>query len=506
MADDAKKLYDELIQRRKKAALLGSANGILGWDERTYMPRGGVEHRASQMALISGMVHEMSTAPEIGEILSKLEDSELVKDPVSPEAVNIREIRRSYDKDTKLPRELVEEISSTTTKAQGIWQEARKKADFSIFKDILSKVFELNFRVAEAYGYDKDPYDALLDDYEPHATTEEVADAFAKLREDLVPFVEKIKDSGKHPDMSIIENDYDIHRQKLFAKSASAAIGFNYSIGRLDETTHPFCTGIGYGDTRILTRYNPKHFGQAFFGVIHESGHGIYEQNLKKDEYGGLPMGQSVSLGIHESQSLCWENIVSRGKPFWKHFFPRAQQMYPEILGGVDFDDFFFAINDVRPSFIRVDADEVTYCLHILLRFEIEQGIIHKEIKVEDIPVIWNEKFTEYFGITPPDDAQGCLQDVHWSMGALGYFPTYALGNLYAAQFYAKALEEMPNLHDEFEVGNFTSLKKWLNEKIHYQGQRYPATELVKEVTGQPLSHKPFMDYLEKKFSPLYLD
>ena len=341
--------------------------------------------------------------------------------------------------------------------------------------------------------------------YEPHSSTAQVTEVFANLRNDLVPFVEKIKDSGKHPNMKLIETDYDVERQKILGKAAAAAIGFDFACGRLDETTHPFCTEIGYGDVRILTRYNPKHFGQAFFGIMHEAGHGIYEQNLPRKEHFGTPMGESVSLGIHESQSLTWENIVGRSKSFWKHFFPRAQQIYPEILGGVDFDEFYFAINDVRPSFIRVDADEVTYCLHILLRFEIEQGIIKREIKVDDIPAVWNEKFTSYFGITPSNDAEGCLQDVHWSAGLLGYFPTYALGNLYGAQFYAKALEENPNMLSEFECGNFSTLRKWLNTKIHHHGNRYPAAKLIEVVTGKPLSHKPFMDYLEKKFSPLYL-
>lgn len=485
--------------------MLGSCNAVLGWDERTYMPRGGVNHRANQSALISGMTHEMFTAPEIGEMISNLENSDLMKDELSVEAVNIRELRRQYDKQTKLPTDLVEAISRETTKGQGIWAEARAKQDFSIFKDQLAKVFELNFQMAEAYGYEDTPYDALLDDYEPHSSTAQVTEVFANLRNDLVPFVEKIKSSGKHPDMKLIETDYDVERQKIIGKAAAAAIGFDFNRGRLDETTHPFCTGIGPGDVRILTRYNPKHFGQAFFGIMHEAGHGIYEQNLPRDEHFGTPMGESVSLGIHESQSLTWENIVGRGKPFWKHFFPRAQQIYPEILGGVAFDDFYFAINDVRPSFIRVDADEVTYCLHILLRFEIEQGIIKREIKVDDIPAVWNEKFTSYFGITPSNDAEGCLQDVHWSAGLLGYFPTYALGNLYGVQFYTTALKENPNMLDEFALGNFATLRKWLTEKIHQHGNRYPAAKLIEVVTGKPLSHKPFMDYLEEKFAPLYL-
>jgi carboxypeptidase Taq len=505
MADEINKLYEELIERNKKFRLLNSCAAVLGWDERSYMPRDGAEHRANQIALISGMSHELATDTHIGELLSKLENSELMNDEVSDEATNIREIRRAYDKMVKLPKDLVEDISHTTTRAQGIWVEARAKSDFKHFQDILKKIIDLNFRVAECYGYETEPYDALLDDYEPAATIEFISRVFSDLRDDLVPLVEKIKASGKHPDMSLIETDYDVHRQELFGKAASAAIGYDYGAGRLDVTTHPFCTGIGPGDVRILTRYNPKHFGQAFFGILHESGHGIYEQGLPRDKYFGTPMGDAVSLGIHESQSLTWENLVGRGKPFWKHFFPRARQTWPEVLGNVNFDDFYFAINDVRPSFIRVDADEVTYCLHILLRFEIEQAIFRNEIKVEDIPAVWNEKFNSYFGITPSNDSEGCLQDVHWAMGVFGYFPTYALGTLYSAQFFAKAREEMPNLFDEFEKGDFSSLKNWLNKNIHCHGQRYTAGKLVEVVTGKPLSHKPFMEYLEKKYTPLYL-
>jgi carboxypeptidase Taq len=504
MSDDIQKVYDELVDRVKKAGLIISAGAVLGWDERTYMPRGGVAHRADQMSLLSGLAHEHFTDPKIGEMLARLEDSELTKDPLSPEAVNIRELRRDYDKQTKLPKQLVEDISRTTTMAQGIWVEAKQKSDFNKFKEILGKVIDLRFKQAEAYGYETEPYDALMDDYEPGMTIAEVSKVFAGLRDDLVPFIEKIKNSEKKPDLSLVENDYDVNRQAYFGKAAAAAIGFEFTKGRLDVTEHPFCTGIGNGDVRILTHYNPKHFNAAFFGTLHEAGHGIYEQGLPRDKYAGLPMGESISLGIHESQSRMWENMVGRGLPFWKHFFPRAQQVFPERLAGVKLEDFYFAINDVRPSMIRIEADEVTYNLHILLRFEIEQAIFHNDIKLDDIPQVWNEKFESYFGIQPKNDSEGCLQDVHWSMGIFGYFPTYALGNLYAAQFFAKAQEEMPNLTSQFEMGDFSSLKKWVNEKIHDHGKRYSASDLVEEVTGKPLSHKPLMEYLEKKFGPLY--
>jgi len=505
MADNVQETYQELAEKMKKASLLASAAGVLNWDERTYMPRAGVEFRANQLSLLSGMVHEMATSAEIDEMLKRLENSRLMADENSPEAVNIRELRRAYDKQAKLSKELVEELAATRSRAQNIWGEARRKSDFSIFKEILAKVVELTLRMAEQYGYETEPYDALLDDYEPRATAAEIEKVFAALREDLVPFVDKIINSGKRPNLSLIEADYDVARQRVFGQEAAAAIGFDFSGGRLDETTHPFCTGLGPGDVRILTRYNPRDFADAFFGILHEAGHGMYEQGLPRDKYFGLPMAESISLGIHESQSRTWENLVGRGKPFWKHFFPRAQQVFPERLAGVKFEDFYFAINDVKPSFIRVEADEVTYNLHIILRFEIERAIVKKEIKPIDIPAFWNEKFTKFFGLTPPDDARGCLQDVHWSAGLIGYFPTYALGNLYSAQFFRKAQADHPEMEQQFERGDFSTLKNWFSKNIYAQGKRYSATKLVEVVTGQPLSHKPWMEYIRQKYSELYL-
>lgn len=502
MAITAEKAYEELVTRCREIHTLGACEALLYWDERTYMPRGGAEGRSKQAALLSGIIHEKFTGPRIGELLSTIEGSNLVSNPESDEAVNVKELRRDYDKQVKLPKDLVEELARVTSLAQGIWGEAREKSDFSHFLPKLKEVIALKFRQAEAYGYDTEPYDALIDDYEPDATCEDISAVFASLRDELVPLVHAIVESGKHPDMSIIENDFPVDLQEKFGKESSAAVGFDYTTGRIDISTHPFTTGIGPGDVRITTRFNPKHFGQSFFGTLHEAGHGMYEQGLP-DEHFGTPLAESVSLGIHESQSRMWENLVGRSLPFWKHFYPKAVDTFPS-LNGVKLDDFYFAINDVRPSFIRVEADEVTYNLHILLRFEIERDLFAGKIKAEDLPAIWNSKFKDYFGIEPSNDTDGCLQDIHWSAGLFGYFATYALGNLYASQFFAKAKEEMPDLEDKFASGNFSELKDWLRKNIHSQGKRYRAGDLVEKITGEPLSHQAMMTYLKAKFSELY--
>jgi carboxypeptidase Taq len=503
MSNNNKQKYDELIKRSKEVNVIGTCAGVLGWDEQTNMPRAGAAHRAEQSAFLRGLGHEKFTDPKLGELLTELEKTSLMDDEFSDEAVNIRELRHDYDLAVKIPKELVEELSRTRILAQAAWVEARSKSEFSIFQPLLEKVIELKKKEADCLGYEKEPYDALLDEYEPGMSAEAVKNVFDSFKDELIELVGKIADAPKKPDISILERHYDVERQKVFSQAAAAAIGYDFSIGRLDVTAHPFTTGLGPNDVRITTRYNPNHLGQALFGTLHEAGHGIYNQNLDSAHY-GTPRGSSVSLGIHESQSRMWENHVGRGRAFWKHFFPRAKQVFPDVLADVAFDDFFFAINDVRPSFIRVESDEVTYNLHILIRFEIELAFLRGDLAVKDIPSVWNEKIKQYLGITPANDAEGCLQDIHWSMGAIGYFPTYTLGNLYSAQFYAKATEEIDGLEDQFAVGNFTNLKNWLTEKIHMHGCRYRAEKLVEVVTGKPLSHEYSMNYLKNKFGELY--
>lgn len=499
----ARETYDRLSDEMRRIAVLASAGSVLGWEERTYMPRGGARLRSEQLGLISGMVHERFTTPRIGEMLAELESSELAAGDTI-EAANIRELRRIYDKQTRLPKSLVEEKTRVTTLAQGEWARARKESDFKAFLPWLEKVLKLVREQAEAYGYDGEPYDALLDDYEPGAKVSEVEQVLADLRNELVSLLDKIQGAPRRPDKSIVEREYPVDRQQVFGEMVAAAIGFDFNQGRLDVTTHPFCSGFGPGDTRITTRYNPRRLNDALFGTMHETGHALYEMGLPKEEFFGLPVAEECSLGIHESQSRMWENQVGRSREFWVYFFPQAQRIFRDALGGVSLDDFYGAVNYVEPSYIRVEADEATYNLHILLRFELERALLTGDLKPADVPGEWNSRFKSYFGLDVPDDAMGCLQDVHWSAGLIGYFPTYSLGNLYAAQFFAKARADMPDLMTQFTRGDFAGLLNWLREHIHRHGRRYHALELCRRVTGEPLSHRPLMEYMTDKFAEIY--
>lgn len=491
--------YESLIGLYRDKCLLDSAAGLLGWDERTYLPPKGSAFRADQMALLAKMSHEMLTSPRIGDRLGELASASLDSD----EAVNVREIRRVHDRAVKVPSWLVEELARTTTRAQNVWQEARGKNDFASFAPWLEKIVALKREEAAAVGYKESPYDALLDEYEPGATARQITGIFHELRGELVPLVAEIADSGKKPRKDLLTREFPLDRQRLFGESAAAAIGFDFAAGRLDVTAHPFCSGIGPGDCRLTTRYAVREFNQGFFGILHEAGHGIYEQGLDPDRF-GTPLGQAASLGIHESQSRLWENQVGRGRPFWEHFFPRARQAFPGVLDDVALDDWLFALNAVERSFIRVEADEATYNLHIILRFELEQALVSGDLKPRDAAGAWSEKFRQFFDLTPPTDALGCLQDIHWSMGGLGYFPTYTLGNLFAAQFMAAARRDLPGLDDDFRRGQFDRLKSWLNASIHRQGQRHRAGELCRLVAGEPLSHRPLIDYLRGKAAEYY--
>lgn len=499
--DDA---YQELVSHLRQTELLSSCSALLGWDEQTYMPPGGAEHRANQLSLLSGLVHERATAPQVGALLDELEGSDLLAVPDSPAAVNVREARRDYSRAVKLPRKLVEELSRVASLAQQQWIAARKRSDFKLFYPWLDKMVALKREVAGAIGYgDGVPYDALLDEFEPGLTSTEVVQLFTPLRDALVELLSSIQGASRRPDRSLITRNYPVDAQRRFSLEAARQIGFDFEAGRLDETTHPFCSGIGPGDTRLTTRYDPRHFSGAFFGTLHESGHGIYDQGLDRTAF-GLPMGAAVSLGIHESQSRMWENFVGRSLGFWRHFYPGAQSAFPEALGDVSLEAFHGAINYVEPSFIRVEADEATYNLHILLRFELEQSLIAGSLTPADVPAAWNETFTRYFGLTPPDDAQGCLQDIHWSCGLVGYFPTYCLGNMYAAQFFVAAERDLGNLSAQFARGEFAALKHWLNDRIHRRGKQYRARELVQVVTGQPLSHTALVQHLRNKYTEIY--
>jgi carboxypeptidase Taq len=477
--------------------------GLLEWDERTKMPPAAGAYRAEQISYLAGEIHKRQTAPQVGEWLSALADSPLADDPHGETGAVIRQLRRQYDKKTRLPQSLVEELSRTAVLGQQTWVEARKADDFAMFRPLLEKTLDLKRQEAAALGYTATPYDPLLDDYEPHATTAEVAATLASLRDALTPLVEQIVGSGRQPDASVLKRQFPIAQQEAFGKQAAAAIGFDFTAGRLDVTDHPFCGGAGPRDVRITTRYREDDFGDAFFSILHEAGHGLYEQGLPAEHF-GLPTGEAVSLGIHESQSRMWENQVGRSRAFWEYFLPQAKQAFGAALADATLDGFYAAINEVRPSLIRVDADEVTYNLHVLIRFELERAMVEGDLAAGDLPGAWREKYAKYLGVTPPNDADGALQDVHWSAGLFGYFPTYSLGNLYAGQFFAQANADLGDQRAAFRRGDFRPLLDWLRERIHSRGQRFTAGDLAEKVTGKPLSHTPWMDQMRSKYGELY--
>ncbi len=477
--------------------------GLLGWDERTKLPPAGGEYRAEQMSFLAGLIHKKQTAAEVGEWISELADSPLAADPHSDEGADVVNLKRDYDRKTKLPQALVEELAKLSVLGQQLWVEARKANDFARFGPLLERTLELKRQEAAAIGYDDQPYDALLDGFEPGAKTAEVAIVLRGLRDQLVPLVAAIAASPRRPNMDALRGRYPIDMQEKFGKLTAAAIGFDFNAGRLDVTDHPFCSGAGPHDVRLSTRYDESSLDGSLFSTLHEAGHGIYEQGLPADRY-GLPTGDAVSLGIHESQSRMWENWVGRSRAFWEHFYPEAQLTFREALGDVTLDAFYFAINDVRPSLIRTESDEVTYNLHILIRFELELALVNDELPVADLPAAWHAKYREYLGIQSPTDADGVLQDVHWSAGLFGYFPTYSLGNLYAAQFFEKARQDVGDFESMFRRGEFLPLRDWLRTNIHSQGRRYPAAELARRVTGSRLSHDALMRHLRGKFEPLY--
>ncbi|REK15514.1 MAG: carboxypeptidase M32 [Planctomycetota bacterium] len=503
MSEKHRKRFDQLCAHARETALLAAAESALEWDERTMMPTAAAEYRAEQLTLLAGMIHKRQTAPELGEWLAELAEGPLAADLHSPEGTTILQMKHDYERDVKLPQSLVEELTRTASLGQHIWEAARPKNDFAALRPVLEKLLDLKRAEAEAVGYPETPYDALLEDYEPGELTSNVQRVLAELREALVPLVAEIAESGREPDVSILARTYPLGAQEALSKRAAAAIGYEFHRGRLDVTAHPFCTELGPHDCRITTHYDEHFLSSSLFSTLHEAGHALYDQGLPAEWY-GLPPGEAASLGIHESQSRMWENMVGRSLAFWRHFFPTAQSAFPDALGDVSLESFHFAINDVRPSLIRIEADEATYNLHILLRFELEQAMLAGDLPVADLPGAWNDKYEKYLSVRPPTDSDGVMQDIHWSEGAIGYFPTYALGNLYAAQFFEQANHDLGPLDEMFARGEFQPLREWLRTHIHAHGRCYSAAELVQKITGKPLSHDPLIAHLRAKLAPLY--
>ncbi len=486
--------YRNLLERAREIALVDSAAALLSWDEETYMPRKALPYRAEQMAHFSGWSHRRFTAAEVGDWIRAGEDHGYRAE--SDEAVNLREWRRAYDRQTRLPVELVEEFSRASALARDAWVEARRRSEFGLFGPHLERLLELSRRMADHWGYEQTRYDALLEGNERNARAADLQVLFAELRPALAAILGPAAERSRAMPPDFLDGEYPVAGQQAFNREVAEAFGFDFDAGRIDTTAHPFCSGLGPGDCRLTTRYHEREFSQSLYGVLHEVGHGLYDQGLPAQHY-GTPLAAAASLGIHESQSRLWENHVGRGREFWPHWYETACRHLP-ALGRFTPDQIHAAVNRVAPSLIRVEADQVTYDLHILLRFEVERRLLDGGLSVAEVPAYWNEEFEKMFGLKVPDDAHGCLQDIHWSLGAFGYFPTYTLGNLNAAQLMAAARRDLPGLGDELAAGRYGDLRQWLRSRIHTQGQRFTPSELIRRATGNPTSARAHIDHLRR--------
>jgi carboxypeptidase Taq len=466
------------------------------------MPPGAVQGRADQLAYLAGLQYDRVTDPRVGELLALAQDI-APDDPDAPQAVNVREMRRIHDRLVKLPRSLVEELARAAPLSQQQWALSRQEADFASFCPWLEKIVHLKRQESACLGYDDHPLDPLLEDYEPGARCRDLQPLFTSLRDELTPLAQAIRQARKRSKVAILRRNYPVEQQRAFAHEVAAAVGFDFGRGRLDTAVHPFSIHLGLGDCRIAIRYNANQFSDAFFALLHEVGHGLYEQGLDPAHY-GTPLGTACSIGLHESQARLWENFVGRGLSFWKYWYPRARQIFPEALSRVSLNDFFTAVNHVEPSLNRVQADEVTYNLHILIRFELEKALIKGDLPVADLPTAWNDAYRQTLGVTASSDAEGCLQDGHWSEGLFGYFPTYTLGNIYAAQLYAKAQEDLGTLEPAFAQGEFAPLLDWLRVNVHRHGSRYRACDLIRRAAGSPPQPRALVDRLRQKYGELY--
>lgn len=491
--------YTKVMERAAELADLESAASLVSWDQEAKMPKKGIAGRSHVTAALAGLYHEKFTDPGLGEDLERLTASGGLDEV---EARQIAELKRLRDRAAKLPRKLVQTMAELHSRATAAWAEARAAKDFPSFAPLLEETFRLKREMADAIGHDGEPYDALLNEFEPGARTEDVVRILEAVRDFLIPVVRDIGESPVRPDPGITAGPFDETAQDTFGREVVAAMGFDLEAGRLDTSAHPFTSGIHEGDTRLTTRYKPD-LSVGLFGTIHEAGHGLYEQNLPR-EFRRTPVGVATSLGIHESQSRLWENMVGRNRNFWVHFFPRLQKAYPGRLGSVSLDDFHLAVNHVRPSLIRIEADEVTYNLHIVLRVELERDLIGGRLAVNDLPEAWDGKIRKYLGITPPSVDVGVLQDIHWASGLIGYFATYSLGNLYAAQFFAAAGRDIGDLEARIAKGELLPLRDWLVERVHRVGRRYDAEEIVQRATGKAPSTEDFEAYIRSKFGALY--
>jgi carboxypeptidase Taq len=496
---DTSKTYERYQEITQKAADLNYAVAVLGWDQETYMPPKGYAARGRQLATLATQAHAMLTSDEYRAVLHELSAASELTDT---QAANVRLSLEDYEKAARLPDSFVEELTQATSTALHAWSAARKANDYSIYAPQLTQMIVLKRKQADLYGYEGHPYNSLLDDYEKGATVDMLDRVFSRVREELPPLLNEI---GKQPhvDDSFFSLNYPRDQQWTFSLDVLKSIGYDFDAGRQDYSEHPFTTSFAPTDVRVTTRVNEHDIASLLWSSIHEGGHALYEQGLPDTQY-GMPLGAAASLSIHESQSRLWENCVGRGLSFWKHFYPVLQQRFPEQLGGVSLEAFYKGMNKVQPSLIRTEADELSYHSHVMIRYELEKGLLEGSISSQELRDAWSEGYRKYLGISSPDDVQGILQDVHWSHGSFGYFPTYSLGSFYAAQFWEEAQKQLPGVVQEIEAGQFQNLLQWLRQNIHHHGRRYRSEALCERITGRGLDIGAFMRYARGKYSGIY--
>lgn len=498
MSSETSTLWQELMQRYREIFYLNSIASTLNWDQEVMMPRDGAPQRAEELAALKKLTHERQTHPRIGELLSALVPDASWTDE---QKADRREAQKSYEIATLVPGDLVAELARLEVLSTQSWSQARKQDDYSNYWPYLEQMVARRREYADAIRKEKTRYDALLDQFEPGETSAGIRDVFNRLRTPLRELLQQIQSIPHAVDSNRLEAQYPEDQQRSFGMVVIEKMGYDLNAGRLDISTHPFCTGTG-GDVRITTRYDISNFTESLFGCMHEVGHALYEQGLVRERLGD-PSMTAASLGIHESQSRLWENFIGRSRAFWQHFYPRLCEQFPLSLKHIPLEEFWRMINHVQTSFIRTEADEVTYNLHIILRFEIEQKLIDGSLSIRELPEFWNHQFQKDFGLTPATLREGCMQDIHWPAGIFGYFPTYALGNLYAAQFFRQMEQEIPVQQFLLE-GQLLPIREWLREKIHRLGHTYSPRELCQRVTGRELSAQPLLDYLGQKYQAVY--
>lgn len=503
----AKADYQKLFNLSKHIHVLQGISSLLGWDQETYMPSGSAEIRGLQLKTLAGIIHKERTGKPFANALKKLIDLKtgkpLKKGLSTPQHAALKEWRRDYLLDTAIPQKFVEEFAQLTCESILAWRSAKNENAFHHFAPYLERLVEMSRRKADYLGYEGHPYDALLNLYEPDMTTKQVDTLFSTLLKTLKPLIKKVA-ASKQVDDQFLFGSWPKDKQIAFSHKLLVAIGFDLEKGRLDFSTHPFSSACHPTDSRITTRIHPTSLVSNISVILHEAGHGLYEMGLPEEHYGS-PLGESRSLGIHESQSRWWETRIGMTKPFWNHFLPILKETFKGKLDKVSLNDFYKAINKVEPSFIRVEADELTYPLHVILRFELEKALIEGSLKVHEIPEAWNAKMEEYLGIVPKTNQEGCLQDVHWSMGGIGYFPTYTLGNLYAAHLFEAFAVQHPDWEKRVAAGEYLFIKSWLHENIYRHGRHYTSHELLKNATGKPFTADAYTNYLKKKYTEIYL-